>query len=92
MERGRGGAHHGRMETNGMGDAASGGRRAKRGKAPMARGGRGREARGDGSVRGGMREGSWARGLQLRGCATWTPKGRSGDCSCEEEEQWAGRH
>jgi hypothetical protein len=53
MERGRGGAHHGRMETNDMGDAASRGRRAKRGKAPMARGGRGREVRGDGPVRGG---------------------------------------
>jgi hypothetical protein len=76
MERGRGGAHHGRMETNDMGDTASGGRRAKRGKAPMARGGRGREARGDGSERGGMREGSWARDLQLRGCTTWAPKGR----------------
>jgi hypothetical protein len=75
-----------------MGDAASDRRRAKRGNAPMARGGRGREARAGGSVRGGMREGSWARGLQLRGCATWTPKGRSGGCSYEEEEQWAGRH
>ena len=76
MERGRGGAHHGRVETNDMGDTASGGRRAKRGKAPMARGGRGREVRGDGSERGGMREGSWARDLQLRGCTTWAPKGR----------------
>jgi hypothetical protein len=92
MERGRGGAHHGRMETNDMGDAASGGWRAKRDKAPMARGGRGGEARGGGSMRGGMRERSWARGLQLRGCATWTPKGQLGGCSHEEEEQWAGRH
>jgi hypothetical protein len=44
MERGRGGAHHGRMETNDMGDAASSRRRAKCDKAPMARGGRGGEA------------------------------------------------
>jgi hypothetical protein len=48
-------------ERHGL-DAATGERRAKRDKAPMARGGRVREVRGGGFVRGGMGEGSWARG------------------------------
>jgi hypothetical protein len=48
-------------ERHGL-DAATGERRAKRDKAPIARGGRAREVQGGGFVRGGMGEGSWARG------------------------------
>jgi hypothetical protein len=50
LEKGRGGAHHGQMETNGIGDAASGRRRAKHNMVPMARGGHEGEARGGGSA------------------------------------------
>jgi hypothetical protein len=59
---------------------ASGGQRARHDEAPMARGGRVGEAQGGGFGRGGMREGSWARGRRGSstrvGVAGWGRHGR----------------
>jgi hypothetical protein len=79
-------------ERHGL-DAATGERRAKRDKAPIARGGHAREVQGGGFVRGGMGRGVGREGAEARGQLRKTEaQGRGGCGLCADDSVMGGDH